>query len=174
LNLPLTGALFHCRRNRCIDGTRVTTAARAALPGGHMPETIVSALYTLAAELMLVAHVLIATFIIGGLIMIYIGAFCGWHWIRNLWFQSIHLVLIGVVIAQSWLGLICPLTTWEMKLREHAGDAVYAGTFVSHWLKSILYYDAPAWVFTMIYSLFGLLVFVSWFAIRPDYSVDAE
>ncbi len=139
-----------------------------------MPETIVSALYTLAADLMLVAHVLIATFIIGGLIMIYIGAFCGWHWIRNLWFRSIHLVLIGVVIAQSWLGLICPLTTWEMKLREHAGDAVYAGTFVSHWLKSILYYDAPAWVFTMIYSLFGLLVFVSWFAIRPDYSVDAE
>jgi hypothetical protein len=78
-----------------------------------------------------------------------------------------HLIAIGVVVLQSWLGIICPLTTWEMALREKAGDAVYAGTFVSHWLETILYYSAPAWVFVLCYTVFGLLVLASWFWVRP-------
>ena len=36
------------------------------------------------------------------------------------------------------------------------------------WLDSILYYQAPAWVFMLCYTLFGLLVLVSWFWVRPD------
>jgi hypothetical protein len=54
------------------------------------------------------------------------------RWVLWPWFRAAHIV--GIVVVQSWLGVICLLTIWEMALREKAGEAVYAGSFISHWL----------------------------------------
>jgi hypothetical protein len=70
-------------------------------------------------------------------------------------------------VVQSWLAAICPLTTLEMTFRSRAGDAVYPGSFIGHWLETLLYYDAPAWVFVLCYTAFGALVLASWFWVRP-------
>ena len=110
---------------------------------------------------------LFVAFVVFGLALILIGKIRNWSWVRNAWFRIAHLAAIGVVVLQSWFGIICPLTTWEMALRQRAGDAVYAGTFMSHWLESVLYYRAPAWVFAVCYTVFGALVVVSWFWVRP-------
>ncbi|MBQ0721797.1 MAG: DUF2784 family protein, partial [Gammaproteobacteria bacterium] len=56
---------------------------------------------------------------------------------------------------------------WEMELRSKAGDVVYAGSFISHWLEKLLYFQAPDWVFIVCYTTFGLLVLLSWFWVRP-------
>ena len=45
--------------------------------------------------------------------------------------------------------MICPLTTWEMALRE------------------LIYYQAPWWVFVVAYTAFGAVVVFSWFWVRP-------
>ena len=127
------------------------------------PET----LYLAAADAILFTHVLFVAFVIISLLLIFLGKFLSWHWIRNPWFRLSHLLGITVVVLQSWLGVICPLTTWEMALRSKAGDTVYAGSFISHWLQTLIYYQAPAWVFIVCYSAFGLLVVVSWFWVRP-------
>ena len=127
-----------------------------------------ASLYLLAADALLLLHVLFVVFVIVGLLLILVGKFARWTWVRNAWFRLAHLVAIGVVVVQSWFGMICPLTTWEMALRRQAGDAVYSGTFISHWLESILYYRAPAWVFAVCYTVFGALVVVSWFWVRPN------
>lgn len=124
--------------------------------------------YLLAADLLLFAHTLFVAFVIFGLLFVFAGKLFAWAWVRNPSFRLAHLVAIGVVVIQSWLGVICPLTTWEMALREKAGDSVYAGTFVSHWMETILYYSAPSWVFVLCYTFFGLLVLASWFWVRPD------
>lgn len=124
--------------------------------------------YLLAADLLLFAHTLFVAFVIFGLLLIFAGKFFSWAWVRNRMFRLAHLIAIGVVVFQSWLGIICPLTTWEMALREKAGDVVYAGTFVSHWLEDILYFNAPSWVFVLCYTVFGLLVLASWFWVRPN------
>lgn len=123
--------------------------------------------YLLAADLMLLTHVLFVAFVVVGLVLILAGKLCAWSWVRNPWFRLAHLACIGVVVLQSWLGGICPLTTWEMTLREKAGEAVYAGAFIAHWLEAILYYRAPQWVFTLAYTVFGGLVLVCWFWVRP-------
>ena len=51
------------------------------------------------------------------------------------------------------------------------GDAIQAGLrqqgFVADWLSRLLYYDAPAWVFTLAYSLFGGLVLATWWWFPP-------
>jgi len=59
-----------------------------------------------------------------------------------------HFVAIGIVVAQAWLGVLCPLTSLEMFFRERAGGATYQGSFIAHWLHALLFSDAPLWVFT--------------------------
>lgn len=105
---------------------------------------------------------------VGGLILVYVGWFLSWQWVRNRWFRIAHLVGIGVVVLQSWLGIICPLTTWEMSFRLKAGKNVYDGSFVTHWLNQLLYYQAPSWIFIALYTAFGGLVLFSWSVVRPN------
>lgn len=119
------------------------------------------------ADIILIIHVAFVLFVVLGLLLILVGGWIGWRWIRNPWFRSLHLAGIGLVIIQAWLGIICPLTTWEMSLRESAGQTTYGGTFVSYWLHRLLYYEAPAWVFAVCYSAFGLVVVLTWVKFRP-------
>lgn len=125
------------------------------------------AMYLVLADSLLVLHVAFVAYVVLGLLLIYLGHFLSWSWVRNLWFRTTHLIAIGIVVVQSWLGVICPLTTWEMALRSRAGDASYEGSFIQHWLQAILYFSAPEWVFILSYSVFGGLVLLSWFVIRP-------
>jgi hypothetical protein len=121
-----------------------------------------------AADAVLVLHVLFVAYVVLGLVLILIGKLASWRWVRSPWFRLTHIAAIGVVVAQSWLGITCPLTTLEMALRARGGDTVYGGSFVEYWLSQLLYFSAPDWVFVLVYSLFGLLVAVSWFWVRPS------
>jgi len=114
-----------------------------------------------------VLHVLVVLFIVVGLALILAGGALQWRWVRRRWFRMLHLLAIGVVVLQAWLGRLCPLTIWELQLRAQAGETTYTGSFIAHWLGELLYYSAPAWVFSLSYSLFGLLVLWSWFKVRP-------
>ena len=129
--------------------------------------TNTNTLFLLAADAMLFIHVLFVAFIVFGLLLIFAGKFFSWSWVRNPWFRLAHLVGIGIVVLQSWLGIICPLTIWEISLRSNAGDAVYTGSFISHWLETLLYFQLPEWVFIVCYTAFGVLVVASWFWVRP-------
>lgn len=123
--------------------------------------------YALLADLLLVLHAAFAGFLVFGLLLIFIGKSRGWHWVGNPWFRLSHLAGIVLVALQAWMGIICPLTTWEMKLRAIAGQTSYDGTFVSYWLGRMLYLDLPDWAFIAGYSLFGILVLLAWCNIRP-------
>ena len=124
-------------------------------------------LYLLAADAILLFHALFVAFVIMGLLLIFVGKFLSWSWVRSPWFRWAHLIGIEVVVIQAWLGVICPLTIWESALRSKAGDSVYTGSFIAHWLEALLYYRAPEWVFVAAYTTFGLLVGISWFWVRP-------
>lgn len=126
-----------------------------------------SLLYLLAADAILVLHVFFVAFVVIGLLLILLGKTRGWFWIRNPWFRLAHVAAIGVVTVQSWFGAICPLTMWENALRLKAGEAVYIGSFISHLLETILYYEAPVWLFAVCYTLFGAIVVASWIWVRP-------
>lgn len=125
------------------------------------------AFYRLAADAILIAHVLFVAFVVLGLSSIYLGLWLSWSWVRNYWFRLAHLGAIVIVVLQSWASVICPLTIWEMQLREAAGGETYEGSFVQHWLEAILYYQAPQWVFVVGYTLVGVLIVASWFIVPP-------
>ena len=123
--------------------------------------------FSALADVALITHVEFIAFVVVGLLLILLGGRRGWNWVRDPWFRLLHLVSIGVVVVQAWLGIICPLTTLDMALREKAGDSTYGGTFVAHWLQRLIYYEAPPWVFAVSYTVFGLAVVGSWLKFRP-------
>ena len=128
-----------------------------------------ASLYGALANTVLILHVGIVLFIIGGLVLTLVGGVCKWRWVRNFWFRALHLAGIGSIAMEAWLGIVCPLTTLEQWLREQAGQAAYAGDFVAHWLRKFMFYEAQPWVFIVAYSSFGMLVLLSWFVFSPAY-----
>ena len=123
----------------------------------------------LAADGLLTIHALFIVFVVFGLILIIAGLIRNWRWTRNPWFRFIHLGAIGIVVIQSWLNVICPLTIWENTLREKAGGVTYAGSFIRHWLHKLIFYQAEAWVFALAYSVFAALVVLAWYLAPPRF-----
>ncbi|MBX7151865.1 DUF2784 domain-containing protein [bacterium] len=118
------------------------------------------------ADIILIIHFLFVGFVVTGLLLIFIGAGCRWKWIRNFWFRILHLSAIGLVAGESLFGIVCPLTAWENQLRSANGGA-YQTSFIQHWVHKIIFYNAPEYVFTIIYVLFTLIVIATLIWIRP-------
>jgi hypothetical protein len=123
--------------------------------------------YQLLADAVLVLHFGIVIFVVGGLVLILAGNWFHWHGVNAFGFRLAHLVAIVVVVAQAWLGAVCPLTTLESWLRERAGSAGYRESFIEHWVQRLLFYEAPFWVFALTYTLFALLVLACWWYFPP-------
>jgi len=119
------------------------------------------------ADAVLILHALLVVFVVSGLAFIVIGKVRGWQWVYSRWFRIMHLGAIAAVVAESWFGIVCPLTTLEMWLRMKAGQRTYDSGFIEYWLQNFLYYDAPGWMFVLAYSLFGLLAVTVWWWAPP-------
>lgn len=124
-------------------------------------------IYALLATAVLALHVGVAVFVVGGLVAVLVGHAAGWRWVDRMWFRAVHVTAIAVIVSETWLGVVCPLTTLEMWLRERAGRTTYGGGFIEHWLAGLLYYEAPPWVFVAAYSIFGVLVVATWRRFPP-------
>jgi hypothetical protein len=115
------------------------------------------------ADAIVIVHLLVVLFIVGGLPLIYIGLILRWSWVRAWPWRVAHLGAILFVAAESLLGIGCPLTVWEDALRgQHP-----TGGFIERWTHQLLFYDAPTWVFTTAYVAFAVLVLVSWIIVPP-------
>jgi hypothetical protein len=124
--------------------------------------------YVALADALLVLHVAFVAFVVVGLVLIWIGRFAGWRWVRNFSFRVAHLLAMGVVLLETLGGVDCPLTVWEDRLRVLAGGGErYAGSFLQHWLHRLLFYDASETVFQVAYTLFFLLLALSLWIVKP-------
>ena len=116
-----------------------------------------------AADLLLVLHFLVVAFLVGGLVLTWIGAALGWGWVRNPWFRYVHLGAIAFVALEAVAGMTCPLTHWENALRGGAG----AESFVGRWVQRLLYYRAPEWAFTALYLAWTAATLITLRLVRP-------
>ena len=117
----------------------------------------------LLANTILVIHFLFVLFVVGGLPVIWIGAWLRLNFVRNIWFRIAHLFAILFVVGESLLGMVCPLTTWEDELRQ----LETSDSFIQRWLHDILFYDVPEGMLTIVYVLFALLVLATFILIPP-------
>lgn len=141
---------------------------RPSNPVYHALVTTEPNLYFVFADLVLALHLAIVAFVVLGLPVIWIGFWRNWDFVRNFWFRLAHLAAMGVVLAESVFGVLCPLTIWEERLRLLAGGGrQYAGSFVQHWVHWILFYQADERVFTALYAAFFGAIVLSLFLVRP-------
>lgn len=119
------------------------------------------------ADAILALHVAVVLFVVFGQLAILVGGWRRWAWVRNFAFRVAHLSLMVFIAAQSWLGQLCPLTVWEMRLREIAGQTTYRESFIEHWLSKLIFFEAPWWAFVAVYTLFAGLIVASWFLVPP-------
>jgi hypothetical protein len=125
----------------------------------------------LLADTVLIVHAAVVLFVVGGQVLILIGWWRGWHWTRAFTWRVIHLLVIGLVVVQSWIGAVCPLTALENRLRIGAGESVYVDGFIAAWVQRILFYNAPPMAFVVVYTAFALLVIASFVWNRPQRNV---
>jgi Protein of Unknown function (DUF2784) len=123
--------------------------------------------YRILADAVLVLHFAVVLFVVGGLVLVLFGNLRQWRWVNKLSFRVAHLVAISVVVVQAWLGKLCPLTILESWLRKQGGESAYTVSFIEHWVQRVLYYEASPWVFTLVYTVFGLLVIAAWLYFPP-------
>jgi hypothetical protein len=123
---------------------------------------VTSSTWQFLANGVLYSHVALMLFVVLGLPLIVLGNLRGWRWINSPWLRFAHLATIAAVAGEAWLGIVCPLTTLEMFFRARASSSTYQGSFVEHWLQALLFWQAPPWVFTAVYTLFGLSVLATW------------
>jgi hypothetical protein len=115
------------------------------------------------ADVVVAFHLLIVLFILLGVPLVYLGAALHWTWVRSRPWRLLHLGAILFVAAESVLGITCPLTLWEDTLRGRRT----AGGFIERWIDQLIFYDAPAWVFTTAYLAFAGLVLATWILVPP-------
>jgi hypothetical protein len=117
----------------------------------------------LVADAILVLHFAIATFVVAGLVLTWLGAALKWRWIKNPWFRYAHVGAIAFVAAEALLGIACPLTVWEDLLR----GGVRPESFVARWVHYLLYYRAPEWVFTVAYVAWAAATLATLWLVPP-------
>lgn len=125
-------------------------------------------MHAFLADLLVALHLAIVLFVIGAQVAIVAGGIRRWAWVRNLLFRLVHLALIVVVAGQAVIGVPCPLTVWEQRLRSMAGQTVETDiSFVGRLLRDILFVEASPRVLTIVYVAFALIVAGSMILVPP-------
>ena len=116
-----------------------------------------------AADFVLVLHFFYVLFVVGSLPIIWLGGWLKRQFVRNPWFRFGHLAAILLVVTESVLGIVCPLTVWENTLRQVETD----GSFIQFWLHRFLFYNVSEGLLTSIYLLFAALVAMTFKWVPP-------
>ena len=99
-------------------------------------------LYTLAADAVVVIHLLFIIFAVAGGVLLFLK-----RWV--VWF---HLPAVVWAVLIEWKGWICPLTPLENWFRHQAQSGFYEEGFIGHYLLPLIY---PAGLTREIQLLLG-------------------
>lgn len=111
----------------------------------------------------LAIHVAIIVFNVAGLVLIPLGAWRRWHWVRNFWWRAIHLLILAAVAGQALAGRACFLTLWQHDLSGNA----HTRPLIAGWIDRVIYWPLPLWFFTALYVAVWLYVVFLWWRAPP-------
>jgi len=123
--------------------------------------------YRLLADLIVVFHAAYVAIVVFGVPAILLGAWRGWPFARNFWFRVVHLLMIGIVALEALVGIFCPVTEWENRLRQLAGQPVERGSFVGRWAHRLIFIDFSPEMLMLCHYLFAAVVIVMFVMIPP-------
>ena len=113
----------------------------------------------------LAIHVAIIVFNVAGLILIPLGAWHHWRWVRYFGWRSIHLLILAAVAAQALAGRACFLTIWQHEL----SGGTQTRPLIAGWVDRLIYWPFPLWVFTILYVAVWIYVVLLWWRVPPRF-----
>lgn len=111
----------------------------------------------------LAVHLAVIALNIFGLIVIPLGAWQRWAFVRARWWRVLHLASLAVVALQAALGRACFLTLWQDDL---IGGG-QADPMIMRFVTGLIYWPLPAWVFTAAYLAVFAYVVTLWVLVPP-------
>lgn len=117
----------------------------------------------IVAGLVLAAHVGVIAFNLFGLIVIPLGGWRGWRFVRARAWRLLHLACLAVVAVQALLGRACFLTIWQDQLAGAPDQA----PLVARVINGLIYWPLPLWVFTAAYVAIFAYAVALWFLVPP-------
>lgn len=119
-----------------------------------------------AATLILLIHLAIVAFNVFGLVVIPVGRWLGWGFVRGFWWRFAHVLTLAAVALQAVLGRACFLTIWESALKTGAGPGD-APPMIATWINRVLYWPLPLWMFAAGYVGVLLYALLLWRWVPP-------
>jgi hypothetical protein len=116
------------------------------------------------AELILAVHVGIILFNIFGMVVVPLGAWRGWRFVRVGWWRALHLLAMLTVAAQALLGRACFLTLWQAGLES---DTNAPQPMIYAFVNRLIFWQLPLWVFTVAYVVLLVYTLALWGLVRP-------
>ncbi len=104
-------------------------------------------IHRVLADAVLLLHLAFIAFVV-------LGGFLVLRWPRLAW---LHVPAVVWGAATEFLGIICPLTPLENRLRALGGEAGYGGGFIEHYVTAWIY---PAGLTREVQWLLGITVVV--------------
>ena len=127
------------------------------------------------ADIVVVIHLLVVVFMIGGLLAVLVGWPLKWRWIRSPWWRVAHLAIMGYIAFNAIRGELCFLTIWEADLRARAGQHSREEiSFIGRLFRDALYVDVPQRTLDVAYLVFGAMVLASVLFVRPRFRARGE
>ena len=117
----------------------------------------------MAAISVLALHLAIIAFNVAGCVLIPIGAWRRWPWVREFWWRLAHLLSLALVALQALMGRACFLTIWQ----GDASGASHVQPMIAGWINRLIYWPLPLWVFAVAYAAVFAYVIALWIFVRP-------
>jgi hypothetical protein len=117
-----------------------------------------------AALLVLAVHLAIIVFNVAGLVLIPLGGWRGWRFVRRRDLRILHLLSLTVVAIQALLGRACFLTILQSRLE---GDGGRPPPLIAHWIDRLVYWPLPLAFFTALYVAVWVYVLALWYLVPP-------
>jgi hypothetical protein len=114
-------------------------------------------LFLVAADAVVILHLLWIVFLI-------LGALPGRRWA---WVKWMHIASLAFSVALQVFSWICPLTYLEIWLRTLGGAQPYEGTFIRHYVEQIVYAEIPR--VALLIGTLVVVVFSAWMYFTPKH-----
>ena len=117
----------------------------------------------------LALHLGVVVFNVGGLVLVPVGGWRHWRWVRLTWLRGLHVLSLAVVALQALLGRACFLTIWQFALQsQSAGEPP---PLIATWVNRMLYWPLPHWVFAAGYVAVFVATLLLWWWVPPQRAV---
>ena len=132
------------------------------------------AFYSALAEAVLAVHLGVVLFNGFGLVVIPLGAWRRWAFIRVFWWRALHVAILALVAVQAVLDQVCFLTTWQAQLLRRAGESAAEAPLIARIVNRLLFWPLPLWVFALLYVAVGAAVLLLWWLVPPRWPGSAR